>query len=112
MTSANLNASEKSLLQYWLADQAPGYTKVVINQQNQMQRAVLQASDYTAIGALDNDTIRGYLAAYKTQKLANLATSQTQAAAQVTKAQALATNLATEATALTGLVVQTVPTTA
>ena len=112
MTAASLNSSEKSLLQFWLADQAPGYTKVTVNQQNQMQRAVLQASDYAAIAALDNDVVRGYLTAYKTQKLAGLSTQTTQATAQVTRAQAIATNLATETTALTGLVVQTVPTSA
>lgn len=112
MTTAPLNSAEKQLLRFWLADQAPGYTKVTVNSQNQMQRAILEASDYVAIDAMDNDVVRGYLTSYKSSKLTELTKQITQAAAQVTRAQALATNLTAENTAISAITVQTVPTTA
>jgi hypothetical protein len=112
MTSAVLNSAEKTLLQYWLSDGAPGYSGVVMNANNQRQLAPLKASDYAAIGALDNDVIRGYLASYQVQKIAGLATAIANTAAQVTKAQAAQTALQASSTAIAAITVQTVPTSA
>lgn len=101
--SAAFNTAEKQLLQYWLADGAPGY--------NTGWGSQLLASDLAAVGALDNDVVRGYLTSYQTQKLANLANNLTQANTRLSGVQTRIADFTTTQTTISGITVQTVPTT-
>lgn len=109
--SASLNTAEKSLLQYWLADGAPGYTDVVPQPNGNLSNASLQNSDYVAIGALDDDTVRKYLSKYRDNKISLLGIQAAKQAAAVSSAQRALTEFQTTLATISALTIQTIPTT-
>lgn len=112
MTSAALTTAEKELLQNWIVDGALGYATIENPGAPTVRLKPLKASDLSAIAALDNDVVRGYLVTYQEQKIASLGNGITSTTTNITNAQtALADTVALKST-IAGITVLTVPTSA
>lgn len=110
--TTTLNTEEKTLLQFWLADGAPGYTGVSLNMNNQITRVPLQQKDYAEIGALDNDVVRDYLSKYLPSKIAWLTNDVASNTTQLSQQQEALAKAKEFLTTVSNLFLQTVPTNA